>query len=185
MLMGITVIETLLLLPNLSSDVFLLASRILLAMLCALPQMSPSSLSHDVTLHGQVSKRVQEICTVVGLRTTSAFSRSLNLILASVVVGGGGAQVGLHPPPWSYSTHTDQGTNGAAPRLRDSPAPSCASACPASYRVQLEIIDHDSRSPRRCRQYGHGDFCRGSSTARSVHSTSCQRPLRTRTFCRE
>jgi Na+-transporting NADH:ubiquinone oxidoreductase subunit NqrD len=63
-------------------------------MLLALRQMSPSALSPDATLHGRISGKVLELCTELGVGTTSDTSKSLGLVV-SIAVNSGSELVSL------------------------------------------------------------------------------------------
>jgi hypothetical protein len=99
--MRCVVIQLLLPNPSLSPNLFSFSSRVLMSILRALPQMSPASLSPDLSLHGRLSKKVQAICTAIGLGTSSVMNRNINLVVGAVI-GGGADQVGL-----PTSTHTE------------------------------------------------------------------------------
>jgi len=70
--------------PNLSPSVFSIASRVLLSMLLALPQMSPTSVSSDRSLHDHVMRQVQAVCTSLSSGRNS-MSKSLNLVIGATI----------------------------------------------------------------------------------------------------
>jgi pre-rRNA-processing protein RIX1 len=70
---------------NLAPVVHSISSRVLLSMLHALPQMLPTSLSPDPTLHGRLLGEVQAISAELGSGTTSAMSKSLGLVIGAVL----------------------------------------------------------------------------------------------------
>jgi hypothetical protein len=72
---------------HLAPAIHSIASRVLLSMLLILPQISPASLSWDLTLHGQVFAKVHELCFELG-SGTSTMSKSLGLVISAGVIDG-------------------------------------------------------------------------------------------------
>jgi len=73
----------------LPSAIHSLSAQILLSMLLALRQLSHSSLSPDPTLHGRIFGKVLELCTELGVSTTSDAGKSLGLVMGIAVNSGG------------------------------------------------------------------------------------------------
>lgn len=73
---------------QLSPGIHSISCRVMLSMLLALHQMSPSSLSPDPTLHGRISGKVLELCTELGVGTTSDISKSLGLVIGAATIDG-------------------------------------------------------------------------------------------------
>ncbi|TFK43691.1 rRNA processing/ribosome biogenesis-domain-containing protein [Crucibulum laeve] len=88
LLAALRAIELLLHNPNLSAALHSLTSRILLAMLLALPKMSPALLSVDPSLYSVVYQRVQTICIELSIGTTSVMGKGLPLIIEDVLTDG-------------------------------------------------------------------------------------------------
>jgi hypothetical protein len=87
-LKAMTVLRILLRNPQLSSATHSISVRILLSILLTLPQMTPSSLSPDPTLHGLLCKKIELLCIELGSGTTSTMSKSLELVMGSILECG-------------------------------------------------------------------------------------------------
>ncbi|KAG5342288.1 hypothetical protein C0989_003417 [Termitomyces sp. Mn162] len=72
--------------PNLSSAMQSISARVLLSMLLALPQISPTSLSAEPKLHMDLLQLVQSINTELGSGTSSVLSKSLGLVVRATMV---------------------------------------------------------------------------------------------------
>lgn len=73
--------------PNLSPALQSISSRVLLSILLALPQMSPTSLSPDPSFHKELLQLVHKINTELGSGTTSVMAKSLGLIVRATISG--------------------------------------------------------------------------------------------------
>ncbi|KAG1892257.1 rRNA processing/ribosome biogenesis-domain-containing protein [Suillus subluteus] len=73
---------------ELQSAIRSLACRVMLSLSLSLTAMSRSSLSRDVHLHSLVHAKVNDVCLELARGTTSAMSKSLGLVLRSVVTQG-------------------------------------------------------------------------------------------------
>ena len=71
--------------PHLSPAIHSLTSRILLNILLSLPQMSPASLSPNPRFHTDLCQLVHAICMDIGTGTPSVMSKSLGLVIRSVM----------------------------------------------------------------------------------------------------
>ncbi|KAK7695777.1 hypothetical protein QCA50_000414 [Cerrena zonata] len=60
-----------------------IATRVVLAIHMALPQMPPAHLSPDATLHGTVTESVSRICSELVSGTASTMSKSLGLVIGT------------------------------------------------------------------------------------------------------
>lgn len=69
--------------PSVSPTTHSIASRVLLSINLSLPLVAPSHLSPDLTLYTRVREKVQKLCLELGTGTSSAMSKSLNLLLNS------------------------------------------------------------------------------------------------------
>jgi hypothetical protein len=87
-LKAMTVLRILLRNPQLSSATHSISVRILLSILLTLPQMTPSSLSPDLTLHGLLCKKIELLCIELGSGTTSTMSKSLELVMGAILECG-------------------------------------------------------------------------------------------------
>lgn len=70
---------------NLSPAIQSISSRVLISVLLALPQISPASLSEDLTLHKRLLQLVHAMSTELGSGTTSVMSKSLGLVIRATV----------------------------------------------------------------------------------------------------
>jgi hypothetical protein len=70
---------------NLSPGIQSISSRVLISVLLALPQMSPASLSADLTLHKRLLQLVHTMSTELGSGTTSVMSKSLSLVIRAAM----------------------------------------------------------------------------------------------------
>lgn len=68
---------------DLAPSTYSLANRVLLSILLSLPSIPPSTLSSDLSFHGNVIKKVRDMC-VEGVQGTShAMSKGTGLVLRS------------------------------------------------------------------------------------------------------
>lgn len=70
---------------NLSPAIQSISSRVLISILLTLPQISPASLSGDITLHKRLLQLVHSISAELGSGTTSVMSKSLGLIIRASI----------------------------------------------------------------------------------------------------
>jgi hypothetical protein len=80
-----SVMQLLLRNPHLSSAMHSLASRVLLNILLLLPQMSPASLSPNLSLHADLCQLVHVISMEIGSGSASVMSKSLGLVVRATV----------------------------------------------------------------------------------------------------
>ncbi|KAG6821542.1 hypothetical protein H0H93_000051 [Arthromyces matolae] len=72
--------------PNLSPAMQSISARVLLSILLALPELSPASLSTEPKLHTDLLQLVKTINTELGSGTSSVMSKSLGLVLRTVML---------------------------------------------------------------------------------------------------
>ncbi|KAH9939977.1 rRNA processing/ribosome biogenesis-domain-containing protein [Amylocystis lapponica] len=75
----------------LAPAVYSVASRILLSIQIALPQMSPSLLSPDGALHQALSDKIRVACLELASGTSSEMSKSMGLVMNTIELGFNGA----------------------------------------------------------------------------------------------
>ncbi|KAI0089115.1 rRNA processing/ribosome biogenesis-domain-containing protein [Irpex rosettiformis] len=75
------VVQQLLQNSSLSPSIQSLAGRILLALYTSLPHLTPSLLSHDLSLHDRLTTKLQQGCITFASGTSSNMSKSLGLLL--------------------------------------------------------------------------------------------------------
>ncbi|KAL4265026.1 Pre-rRNA-processing protein RIX1 [Pleurotus pulmonarius] len=66
--------------PELGDVMQSLSSRVLLSMFLALPQISPSALSPDISLHRRLYQKLETICVDLSVGTSSSMSRSVPMV---------------------------------------------------------------------------------------------------------
>lgn len=81
--LGSTALQLILHDPSVSPTTHSIASRVLLSINLSLPLVAPSHLSSNLTLYIRVREKIQKLCLELGIGTSSAMSKSLNLVLNS------------------------------------------------------------------------------------------------------
>ncbi len=89
------VLRLLMLNAPLTSPVQSLSGRIMLSIYVSFPQIPPSLLSPDLTLHTKIYQAVQRICLELGAGSTSTMSKSLGLVIGTSL-NGSTSPVRLH-----------------------------------------------------------------------------------------
>ncbi|KAJ7590791.1 rRNA processing/ribosome biogenesis-domain-containing protein [Mycena floridula] len=96
--------------PDVSPAVHSIASRVVLSVVLYLPQVANTALSPDMTFHGKLLRKVEDLCMEVGTGTSSVMSKSLGLLLAGLPMTEDNCLVDvlLHPrvPPLVRSMPT-------------------------------------------------------------------------------
>ncbi|KAI0774418.1 hypothetical protein C8Q74DRAFT_833951 [Fomes fomentarius] len=82
LLASVDVLESLLYRTPVNPPVHSIATRLFLSIYASLPQMPPTLLSPDRTLHTRLSAKVQRVCVHLTIGTTSTLSKSLGLVLS-------------------------------------------------------------------------------------------------------
>jgi len=73
---------------NLPPAMVSLSSRILLSIIFSLPQVSPASLSPDLSLHSKVLELAHTVSAVIASGTTSMMNKSLGLMIVASIADG-------------------------------------------------------------------------------------------------
>ncbi|KAH9850732.1 rRNA processing/ribosome biogenesis-domain-containing protein [Lenzites betulinus] len=82
LLTAVDVLETLLLRTPVNPPIRSIASRLLLSMYAALPQLPPAILSPDLSLHPRLYSKLQTACAHLAIGATSTMSKALGTILS-------------------------------------------------------------------------------------------------------
>ncbi|KAI0677400.1 rRNA processing/ribosome biogenesis-domain-containing protein [Trametes maxima] len=82
LLVSVDVLQNLLLRAQVDPPVHSIASRLLLSIYASLPQLPPTMLSSDLSLHPRLYSKLQLICVHLAIGTTSTMSKTLGIILS-------------------------------------------------------------------------------------------------------